>query len=67
MNDKYFCLILFDCFYFDVIFILEVIYEIYVIDLKLNNFISFIFFIYFIYIVFLFNINCLYMKVCVYF
>lgn len=27
MNDKYFCLILFDCFYFDDIFILEVIYE----------------------------------------
>lgn len=38
MNDKYFCLILFDCFYFDDIFILEVIYEICVIDLKLNNF-----------------------------
>lgn len=38
MNDKYFCLILFDCFYFDDICILEVIYEICVIDLKLNNF-----------------------------
>lgn len=60
MNDKYFCLILFDCFYFDVIFILEVIYEIYVIDLKLNNFISFIF-LYILYILFF----CLILIVCI--
>lgn len=60
MNDKYFCLILFDCFYFDVIFILEVIYEINVIDLKLNNFISFIF-LYILYILFF----CLILIVCI--
>lgn len=37
MNDKYSCSILSDRLYFDVTFILEATYEIYVIDLKLNN------------------------------
>lgn len=43
MNDKYSCSILSDRLYFDVTFILEATYEIYVIDLKLNNFTSLIF------------------------
>lgn len=67
MNDKYSCSILSDRLYFDVTFILEATYDIYVIDLKLNNSTSLIFFIHFIHIAFLFNINCLYMKVRVYF
>lgn len=43
MNDKYSCSILSDRLYFDVTFILEATYEIYVIDLKLNNSTSLIF------------------------
>lgn len=43
MNDKYSCSILSDRLYFDVTFILEATYEIYVIDLKLNNSPSLIF------------------------
>lgn len=44
MNDKYSCSILSDRLYFDVTFILEATYEIYVIDLKLNNSTSLIFY-----------------------
>lgn len=43
MNDKYSCSILSDRLYFDVTFILEATYEIYVNDLKLNNSTSLIF------------------------
>lgn len=43
MNDKYSCSILSDRLYLDVTFILEATYEIYVIDLKLNNSTSLIF------------------------
>lgn len=43
MNDKYSCSILSDRLFFDVTFILEATYEIYVIDLKLNNSTSLIF------------------------